>query len=98
MFMEPEVGDITQDSIKTHEQNLMGDTDPENRAWVSVNGQTKAVGYLAQNKYYANAGLVELKYERAIYKTLAAIWVIKERLRLPLKINCTLCSVTAWRV
>ncbi|BAY95219.1 MULTISPECIES: ParM/StbA family protein [unclassified Tolypothrix] len=90
MFMEPEVGDITQDSIKTHEQNLMGDTDPENRAWVSVNGQTKAVGYLAQNKYYANAGLVELKYERAIYKTLAAIWVIKERLRLPLKIRIAL--------
>ena len=91
LFMEPEVGDVTVESIKTHEQNLMGATDPENRAWVSVNGKTKAVGYLAQSKYYANAGLAELKYERAVYKTLAAIWVVKEQLKLPSKIRIALC-------
>jgi hypothetical protein len=91
LFMEPEVGDVTVESIKTHEQNLMGATDPENRAWVSVNGKTLAVGYLAQSKYYANAGLAELKYERAVYKTLAAIWVVKEKLKLPPKIRIALC-------
>lgn len=90
LFMEPEVGDVTVESIKTHEQNLMGATDPENRAWVSVNGKTKVVGYLAQSKYYANAGLVELKYERAVYKTLAAIWVVKEKLKLPSQIRIVL--------
>lgn len=91
LFMEPEVGDITVESIKTYEQNLMGATEPENRAWVSVNGKTLAVGYLAQSKYYANAGLAELKYERAVYKTLAAIWVVKEKLKLPSKIRIALC-------
>lgn len=90
LFMEPEVGDVTVESIKTHEQNLMGVTDPENRAWVSVNGKTKVVGYLAQSKYYSNTGLVELKYERAVYKTLAAIWVVKEKLKLPSKIRIVL--------
>jgi len=91
LFMEPEVGDVTVESIKTYEQNLMGATEPENRAWVSVNGKTLAVGYLAQSKYYANAGLAELKYERAVYKTLAAIWVVKEKLKLPPKIRIALC-------
>ncbi|BAZ71015.1 hypothetical protein NIES4106_58120 (plasmid) [Fischerella sp. NIES-4106] len=91
LFMEPEVGDVTVESIKTHSQNLMGVTDPENRAWVRVNGKTKAVGYLAQRKYYANAGLAELKYERAIYKTLAAIWVVKEKLKLPSILRIALC-------
>jgi hypothetical protein len=56
-----------------------------------VNGKTLAVGYLAQSKYYANAGLAELKYERAVYKTLAAIWVVKEKLKLPPKIRIALC-------
>ncbi|QLE59792.1 ParM/StbA family protein [Nostoc sp. TCL26-01] len=87
LFMEPEVGDVTVESVKTHEQNLMGATDPENRVWVSVNGKTKVVGYLAQSKFHANTGLVELKYERAVYKTLAAIWVVKEKLNLPAKMR-----------
>ena len=68
LFMETEVASVTLESIKNYEQNLMGTTHPENRAWVSVNNETKAVGYLAQSKYYANSGLAELKYERAIYE------------------------------
>lgn len=91
LFMETEVASVTLESIKNYEQNLMGTTHPENRAWVSVNNETKAVGYLAQSKYYANSGLAELKYERAIYKTLAAIWVVKEKLKLPLKLRIALC-------
>ncbi|MGB3651442.1 MAG: ParM/StbA family protein [Rivularia sp. (in: cyanobacteria)] len=91
LFMEPEVIKVTLESIKNYEQNLMGTTHPENRAWVSVKNETKAVGYLARNKYYANSGLVELKYERAVHKTLAAIWVIKEKLKLPSKLRIALC-------
>ena len=89
--MEPEVASVTLDSIKNYEQNLMGTTYPENRAWVSVKNETKAVGYLARSKYYANSGLVELKYERAVHKTLAAVWVIKEKLKLPSKLRIALC-------
>lgn len=91
LFMEPEVAAVTLESIKHHEQNLMGTTEPENRAWVFVDNEAKVVGYLAQSKYYANTGLMELKYERAIYKTLAAIWVIKEKLKLPAKFRIALC-------
>lgn len=92
LFMEPEVISVSQESIKTHEKNCIGSTEPENKAWVSIKNETKAVGYLAQS-YYANAGLAELKYERAIYKTLAAIWVIKERLKLQPKIKVALCTL-----
>jgi hypothetical protein len=91
LFMEPEVASVTLESIRNYEQNLMGTTEPENRAWVFVDHQAKAIGYLAQSKYYANTGLLELKYERAIYKTLAAIWVIKEKLKLPNMLRIALC-------
>ncbi|RUT01627.1 hypothetical protein DSM106972_067240 [Dulcicalothrix desertica PCC 7102] len=90
LFMEPEVVSVTLESIKNYEQNLMGTTEPENRAWVFVNNEAKAVGYLAQSRYHANAGLVELKYERAVHKTLAAIWVIKEKLNLERKFRIAL--------
>ena len=91
LFMEPEVAAVTLDSIRNYEQNLMGTTNPENRAWVFVDNEAKAVGYLAQSRYYANTGLMELKYERAVYKTLAAIWVIKEKLKLPSQLRIALC-------
>jgi hypothetical protein len=91
LFMEPEVAAVTLESIENYEQNLMGTTNPENRAWVFVDNQVNAVGYLAQSRYYANSGLMELKYERAIYKTLAAIWVIKEKLQLPSHLKIALC-------
>jgi hypothetical protein len=38
---------------------------------------------LAKQRFHANAGLSELKYERALHKTLAALWVIKEKQKLP---------------
>ncbi|BAZ40234.1 hypothetical protein NIES4101_61950 [Calothrix sp. NIES-4101] len=91
LFMEAEVAEVTQESIANYEQNLMGKTNPENRAWVKIDSQVRAVGYLAQSRYYANSGLMELKYERAIYKTLAAIWVVKEKLKLPSQLRIALC-------
>ncbi|MEM7556969.1 MAG: ParM/StbA family protein [Cyanobacteria bacterium P01_A01_bin.84] len=93
LFMEPEVISVRAESIQIYEENCIGTTDYENKAWVSVKQEMKAVGYLAESEYHGNSGLTELKYERAIYKTLAAIWVIKEKLKLPSKIKVALCTL-----
>ncbi len=87
LVMEPEVVKIYLDSVAT---SILGATEPENAAWVNYMGETFAVGYLAKSKYYANQGLQELKYERAIAKTLAFVWAISEKLQLGQKFRLAL--------
>ncbi|MEA5573446.1 ParM/StbA family protein [Calothrix sp. UHCC 0171] len=87
LLMEPEVVKISPDSSI---DGILGATDPENAAWINYQGQTFAVGYLAKTKYYGNEGLKELKYERAVAKTLAAIWVISQKLKLGTKFRVAL--------
>ncbi|NJN11392.1 MAG: ParM/StbA family protein [Richelia sp. RM2_1_2] len=82
LIMEPEVIKIPLESVASFSTEILGATSPENIAWVNINGETFAVGYLAQQKYYANAGLKELKYERAIAKTASAVWVVSQKLKL----------------
>ena len=81
MIMEPEVIKVSLDSV-TSSTEILGATSPENIAWVNINSETFAVGYLALKKYYANAGLKELKYERAIAKTASAVWAASQKLKL----------------
>ena len=80
LCMEPEVAMVPRASILNYERNKLGGADPKDVAWVSVGDEYYAVGYLAASQFSGNAGLSELKYERALYKTLAAIWVAKEAL------------------
>ncbi|MBD2354795.1 ParM/StbA family protein [Tolypothrix sp. FACHB-123] len=87
LLMEPEVVKISPDSTTGE---TLGATDPENAAWIRYTGQTLAVGYLAKTKYYGNEGLKELKYERAVAKTLAAIWVTSQKLKLGAKFRVAL--------
>ncbi|AKG21329.1 hypothetical protein IJ00_08475 [Calothrix sp. 336/3] len=87
LLMEPEVVKISPDSTIGE---TLGATDPENAVWISYTGQTLAVGYLAKSKYYGNEGLKELKYERAVAKTLAAIWVTSQKLKLGAKFRVAL--------
>ena len=87
LVMEPEVVKISLDSVASQ---ILGVTEPENAAWVNYMGETFAVGYLAKNKYYANQGLKELKYERAIAKTLAFIWAVSQKLQLGQKFRLAL--------
>lgn len=56
-------------------------------------GETFVVGYLAKSKYYANEGLKELKYERAIAKTVSAIWVVSQKLKLGMKCRLALACL-----
>jgi Actin like proteins N terminal domain len=87
LVMEPEVVKISLDSVTSE---TLGTTEPENAAWVNYMGETFAVGYLAKSKYYANQGLKELKYERAIAKTLASIWATSQKLQLGTKFRLAL--------
>ena len=87
LVMEPEVVKISLDSVATE---VLGATEPENAAWVNYMGETFAVGYLAKSKYYANQGLQELKYERAVAKTLAFVWAISQKLQLGHKFRLVL--------
>ena len=87
LVMEPEVVKISNDSVASE---VLGATEPENAAWVNYMGETFAVGYLAKSRYYANQGLQELKYERAIAKTLAFVWAISQKLKLGQKFQLAL--------
>ena len=87
LVMEPEVVKISLDSVA---DEILGATEPENAAWVNYMGETFAVGYLAKSKYYANQGLQELKYERAVAKTLAFVWAISQKLKLGTKFRLAL--------
>lgn len=83
LCMEPEVASVPRESILAYARDQLGSADPQNTAWVAFRNDYRAVGYLARQRFHANAGLSELKYERALHKTLAALWVIKEKLKLP---------------
>lgn len=83
LCMEPEVASVPRESILAYARDQLGSANPENTAWVAFRNDYRAVGYLAKQRFHANAGLSQLKYERALHKTLAAMWVIKEKLRLP---------------
>jgi hypothetical protein len=83
LVMEPEVAAVDPSTISQLNQvQIIGAAKPENRAWIGLEQKYWAVGYLAKSKFGAHSGLKELKYERGLYKTLAAIWAIKEKLQL----------------
>jgi len=96
LAMEPEVIAVSPEALATYTSHKMGEADPKDGAWVAIDGKYKAVGYLARSRFHANPGLNELKYERALYKTLAAIWVISQRLhfsdRFSVAVSCLLPS------
>ena len=81
LAMEAETAPILQESIAAHTQQKMGTANPEDAAWIGIGERYTAVGYFART-FHGNAGLQELKYERATFKTLAAIWVIAQKLQL----------------
>lgn len=82
LFMEPEVIVVPKTAIESLLQNQLGVCDPVDAAWVGNSGKYVAVGYLAASRFHANAGLSELKYERGLYRILAAVWVLAQKLQL----------------
>lgn len=82
VYMEPELIEASVESLRQKTQGSLHQADPENLAWVGVGDEYRAVGYLAGSRYHANAGLSKKKYSTAVYRTLAALWVIGQKLKL----------------
>lgn len=83
LLMEPEVIPVRGELIEAYESSRLTSADPENEAWIECDGEYYAVGFLAQKNFYANAGLNELKYERAVIKLMAAVGAIAQQEGLP---------------
>jgi hypothetical protein len=82
IWMEPSVIEATKISLAFQTRNL-GNAYPENTAWVGIGEDYRAIGYLARSTYSATPGLKPRKYELALYKTLAVVWAIKQKFKLP---------------
>lgn len=87
LVMEPEVLSVPESAITSYESTKLGVPDPVDSAWVKVEGQCYVVGYLARSRFHGNPGLSSLKYERAFPKTLTAVWVAAQKLKLGRKFS-----------
>src|SRR4028119_1554042 len=80
--MESQVGPVSQDIANCFTQPNLASPSPENIAWVAIGNECRAVGYLAAAQFNAHIGLAGLKYSSALYKALAALWVVSRKLDL----------------
>ncbi len=92
LCMEPEVIQIDEKSIDAYQKQRLGQAQEIDRAWVYYNGCYYAVGYFAK-RFAATPGLSELKYQRAIPKSLALIWVAHHRFNLKNRFNVAIACV-----
>jgi len=79
LLMEPEVAQVPKASLVAYESSCVGTPAPENSAWVEYKGQYRAVGFLAQDRFYADLKLSEPKFELAVYKTLAVVGTLAQK-------------------
>ncbi|MDX2241566.1 MAG: ParM/StbA family protein [Leptolyngbyaceae cyanobacterium bins.302] len=96
LTMPPEVAQVSAPAIAGATAHSLGSlqSSPEHRVWVGVPGEADywAVGNFAQ-RFHAHAGLTQLKYERAVYKTLATLWIIEQQLALPATFRVSLACL-----
>ena len=90
LAMEPSVIEVSKATLEQYEGNGLGKATPENQAWIEVEGRCYAVGYLAESRFYAEAALRELKYERAAYKLVGLVGTIAAKKRLPKSFSLSL--------
>ncbi|MEO0845724.1 MAG: ParM/StbA family protein [Cyanobacteria bacterium J06648_1] len=98
LLMAPEVEEISEDNLKRYldKESIMSNPSPVRQAYLKVNQQTFVVGYFA-SKFDPEDRLQEIKYENALYKTLAAVGVIAESNQLnPKKISLQLAVLLPW--
>ena len=98
LLMTPEVEEISEENLKRYldKESIMSNPSPIRQAYLLVNRQTFVVGYFA-SKFDPEDRLQEIKYENALYKTLAAVGVIAESNQLnPKKISLQLAVLLPW--
>ena len=79
LLMPPEVEQITACALNSYFDSLgwIGSPAPIQQIWLEVDDDVFVVGAFA-NKFDPTDRLVELKYENALYKVLAAVGLIRE--------------------
>jgi hypothetical protein len=96
LLMEPEVIELSLDSITTYlkTRGSIGITRSEDDAWLQCsNGQQcQVVGFLAR-QFLATVRMNEVKYERALYKVLAAVGAIAQQASLPRKFSVAISAL-----
>ena len=98
LLMSPEVEEISAENLKRYldRQSKMSHPSPERHAYLEVNKRTFVVGYFA-SKFDPEDRLIEIKYENALYKTLAAVGVIAEQNKLTSKkLSLQLAVLLPW--
>ena len=98
LLMSPEVEEINHDNLKRYldKESKMSNPSAVRQAYLTVNKQTFVVGYFA-SKFDPEDRLSEIKYENALYKTLAAVGVIVEQNNLnPKKVSLQLAVLLPW--
>lgn len=83
VFMGPETAEVNTESLNRFQESSITENNAEYRAWCGFQGSYRAVGALAENYFSASSLLKPLKYEQAIFKVLALLWVIKVKCNLP---------------
>ncbi|MDY7008549.1 MAG: ParM/StbA family protein [Cyanobacteriota bacterium] len=83
IFMGPEIAEVDTESLNRFQESSITENNAEYRAWCGFQGSYRAVGALAENYFSASSLLKPLKYEQAIFKVLALLWVIKVKCNLP---------------
>lgn len=98
LLMAPEVEQIKESNLKRYLEFEYSMSNPSaiRQAYLEVKERTFVVGYFA-SKFDPSDRLSEIKYENALYKTLAAVGVIAESSKLnPKKISLQLAILLPW--
>ncbi|MBD1848202.1 ParM/StbA family protein [Cyanobacteria bacterium FACHB-63] len=81
LLMPPEIAWVQPELLGKY-QSVNAEAQPDKVAWVQLGDEIAAVGQFAQG-FAGDQGLVERKQRRAIYKLLAVLGVVREKLDLP---------------
>lgn len=98
-LMPPEVESISQQQFDRYQERIgwLGSPSPEQQAWFSVAEQLWVVGAFA-SEFDPQDRLREKKYENALYKVLAAIGVIIQKLGMTRrKVSVHLAMLLPWQ-
>ncbi len=93
LTIQPQVIQVSQETLASYGNLLAGISDSKNAIWVGVGGKFYAVGYFATTCFHAQNSLQELKHEKAIIKTLAAVWTISQELKIKRSLSIALTTL-----
>jgi hypothetical protein len=79
ILMEPEVATVPRESLENYERTKIGESNPENSAWIEYQDKCQAIGFLARKRFHADLQLQKRKFELALPKVLAMVGAIADK-------------------